>query len=101
MLVLRFRAAGSPYAIAVSRVVEVSPRVPLRAVPQAPPHLVGLLRYRGGAVPVVDLGVLMGGEPAPDRLDTRLILADAGREGGCLVALVAERVVDVRDLDES
>ena len=82
MLVLTFRVAGVPFAIAVGRVVEVVPRVPLRAVPHAPAHLAGLLRYRGGVVPVVDLGLLMGGPACGDRLDTRIVLADAGREGG-------------------
>lgn len=101
MLVLTFRVAGVPYAIAVARVIEVVPRVPLRAVPHAPSHLAGLLRYRGGVVPVVDLGLLMGGPACGERLNTRIVLVDAGREGGGMVGLVAERVDDVRALDES
>src|SRR5947209_18583829 len=101
MLVLKFRVAEVPYAVAVRRVVEVVPRVGLRALPHAPAHLAGLLRYRGGVVPVVDLGVLMGGRACRDRLDTRIILLDAGREDGGLVGLVAERVDDVRPIDES
>ena len=96
MLVLTFRVAEVPYAVAVRRVVEVVPRVGLRALPHAPGHLAGLLRYRGGVVPVVDLGLLMGGAACRDRLDTRIILVDAGRRGGGLVGLVAERVDDVR-----
>jgi chemotaxis-related protein WspB len=100
MLVLTFRVAGVPYAVAVRRVVEVVPRVELRALPHAPGHLVGLLRYRGGAVPVVDLGLLMGGAACRDRLDTRIILVDGGSGMG-LMGLVAERVDDVREVDES
>ena len=61
MLVLTFRVAEVPYAVAVRRVVEVVPRVGLAGVPHAPGYLAGLLRCRGGAVPVVDLGLLMGG----------------------------------------
>ncbi len=104
MLVLTFRILGVPYAIAVGRVVEVVPRVGLRALPHAPEHLVGLLRYRGGAVPVVDLGLLMGAGACRDRLDTRLILVDAGVHGGTglgYLALVAEGVDEVRVVDES
>ncbi len=100
MLVLRFRVAGLPYAVPVARVVEVVPRVGLREVPHAPPHLAGLLRYRGGAVPVVDLGLLMGPGSCRDRLDTRIILVEGGPGGG-VVGLVAEAVDDVRALDES
>ncbi len=100
MLVLTFRVAEVPYAVAVRRVVEVVPRVELRAIPHAPKHLAGLLRYRGGAVPVVDLGLLMGGVACRDRLDTRIILVEAGGGSG-LLGLVAERVDDVRLVDES
>lgn len=100
MLVLTFRVAGVAYAVAVARVAEVVPRVGLRGVPHAPAHLAGLLRYRGGAVPVVDLGLLMGPAPCRDRLDTRIILVDAGPGGG-LLGLIAEEVDDVRALDES
>jgi chemotaxis-related protein WspB len=99
MLVLTFRVADIPYAVAVRRVVEVVPRVELRAIPHAPGHLAGLLRYRGDAVPVVDLGMLMSGSACPDRLDTRIILVDRGTEG--LLGLVAERVDEVRAVDES
>jgi len=78
MLVLTFRVAEVPYGVPVGRVIEVVPRVTLRGLPHAPGHLAGLLRYRGDAVPVVDLGLLMGGIACPDRLDTRIILVDAG-----------------------
>ncbi len=100
MLVLTFRVADVPYAVAVRRVVEVVPRVELRELPHAPACLVGLLRYRGGAVPVIDLGLLMGGAACRDRLDTRIILVEGGSGPG-LIGLVAERVDDVREVDES
>ena len=82
MLVLTFRVNDIPYAVPVRRVVEVVPRVELRAIPHAPDYLAGLLRYRGGAVPVVDLGLLMGEVACPDRLDTRIILVEAGLGDG-------------------
>lgn len=103
MLVLTFEVAGSPFAVAVRRVVEVVPRVPLRAVPHAPEDLAGLLHFRGMAVPVIDLGARLGRGRCADRLNTRIILAE-GRphEPGQpvnLVGLVAERVDDVRTVD--
>ncbi len=104
MLVLTFRVADVPYAVAVRRVVEVVPRVALRAIPHAPRFLAGLLRYRGGAVPVVDLGLLMGETACCDRLDTRIILVDCGLHGGeglGYLGLIAERVDNVQLVDES
>jgi chemotaxis-related protein WspB len=104
MLVLMFRVADVAYAVSVKRVVEVVPRVTLREIPHAPVYLAGLLRYRGGAVPVVDLGLLMGGSACVDRLDTRIILVDGGVHGGSglgFLGLIAERVEDVLVVDES
>ena len=104
MLVLTFQVAGVPYAVAVKRVVEVVPRVALRSLPHARHYLSGLLRYRGGAVPVVDLGLLMGDQACDDRLDTRIILVDGGIHGGSglgFLGLVAERVDDVMTVEES
>ncbi|MFO0890909.1 MAG: chemotaxis protein CheW [Isosphaeraceae bacterium] len=125
MLLLTFRAAEDRYAVDVSRVVEVVPRVVLRRLPHAPAFLRGLFDYRGAVVPVVDLGVLLGSEPCSDRLSTRIILVDllsgdqsrdrraaAGRRDGTedpdeggepratgpgrrLVGLIAEHVSDV------
>ena len=104
MLVLKFRVTGLSFAVAVTTVVEVVPRVELRPLPHALPHVAGLLRYRGGAVPVVDLGLLMGESACRDRLDTRIILVDVGRHGGVgsgFLAMVAERVDQVTLIDET
>ena len=74
MLLLTFNAGPNRYAIDVMWVLELVPRVELRSVPHAPPHLSGLLGYRGSVVPVVDLGILLGSEACRDRLSTRIIL---------------------------
>ncbi len=76
MLLLTFRAAENLYAIDVTRVVEVVPRVNLRRLPHAPHFLAGVFDYRGTVVPVIDLGVLLGSESCRDRLSTRTILVD-------------------------
>ena len=76
MLLLTFQAAGQLYAVDAARIVEVVPRVNLRPLPHAQAFLAGVFEYRGDVVLVVDLGVLLGAEPAPDRLSTRIILVD-------------------------
>jgi len=76
MLLLTFQAAGQLYAADAARIVEVVPRVNLRPLPHAPAFLAGVFEYRGDVVLVVDLGVLLGAGPAPDRLSTRIILVD-------------------------
>ena len=100
MLVLTFQVDGIPYAVPVSQVIEVIPRVELRPVPHAPRSLLGLLHYRGGAVPVVDLGLLLGATPCVERLDTRILLVRAVLGGGGdRLGLVAERVNELVEVD--
>lgn len=76
MLLLTFQSAGALYGVDAAGVVSVIPRVRLRVLPHAPAFLAGVFEYRGEVVSVVDLGVLLGSAPSPDRLSTRIILAD-------------------------
>lgn len=107
MLLLMFRAAGQRYAVEAARVVEVVPRVRLRPLPHAPAHLAGVFEYRGEVVSVVDVGVLLGATPAPDRLSTRIILVDrrpeprAADAPRAMLGLVAEDVDDLVPVDPS
>ena len=64
MLLLTFTAGPNRYAIDVTRIVELVPRVELRKIPHAPAFLAGLLGYRGKVVPVIDLGLLLDVPPA-------------------------------------
>jgi chemotaxis-related protein WspB len=102
MLLLVFHVADEPYAVEATRVVEVVPRLDLRPLPHAPEGLAGLLRYRGGMVPVIDLGILLGNRPCPPLLSTRIILVDeqspARRQP--VLGLIAEQVGDVRNVDD-
>ncbi len=86
--------AGSWYAVEAARVVEVVPWVPLRPLPHAPDHVVGLLPYRGRVVPVVDLAALFGTGHCTSRLSTRiLVLGIAGQPS---FGLLAERIMDLQ-----
>jgi chemotaxis-related protein WspB len=76
MMLLVLRVMGSLYAIDVTRVVEVAPRVDLRKLPHAPGFLVGVLDYQGIVVPVLDLAIMLGGQGSRNLLSTRLILVD-------------------------
>jgi chemotaxis-related protein WspB len=100
MLLLTFRAAGNAYAVEARRVIEIVPRIAVRTVPHAPGFLVGLIHYRGAIVPVIDMGLLMGGAACRTTLDTRIIIAEypvASRDQGML-GLLAERVNDLKDV---
>ncbi|WP_422929864.1 chemotaxis protein CheW [Singulisphaera sp. PoT] len=100
MLLLTFRVAKDAYAVDASQVVEVVPRVSLRAVPHSPPYLAGMFHYRDTIAPVVDLSVLMGAGRCSNRLSTRIILVQAPVAGRAqaLLGLMAERVDDLRSV---
>jgi chemotaxis-related protein WspB len=101
MLLLTFTVHGGPYALDVAGVIELVPRVELRAIPHAPAYLAGLLGYRGEVVPVIDLGLLLGSSPGADRLSTRIILVKSTPDGqnrkgdAGHLGLIAERVIDL------
>ena len=101
MLVLTFLVDQIFYAVPVSQVIEVVPRVELRPVPHAPRCFLGLLRYRSSAIPVIDLGLLMGQTACVDRLDTRILLVRTMlREGGDdRLGLLAEQVNEIVEVD--
>src|SRR5256885_2780663 len=85
------------YVIGASRIFEVAPLVELRALPQAPRGLAGLMNYRGKPVPVLDLCQLTSDRHASQRLSTRIIILKhpLAKQGERLVGLIAERVTQV------
>jgi chemotaxis-related protein WspB len=74
MLFLLFQLGSDRYALAAEDVVEVLPLIALKQLPQAPKGITGLLNYRGQPVPVLDLSLLALGQPAAQRVSTRLLI---------------------------
>lgn len=98
MLGLGFQVGGQRYALSCRQVLEVVPLAHVRPLPGAPPHLVGVMVYRGMSVPVIDLCILLIGTPAVARLSTRIIVAS--NEGQTL-GLIGEHVTEVVQIDEA
>jgi chemotaxis-related protein WspB len=76
MLLLTFTVGANRYAVDVTTVVELVPRVELQLIPHSPAFLAGLLGYRGKVVPVIDLGLLLDVGACRDCLSTRIILVN-------------------------
>ena len=93
-----FRVAGEDFAIDIMRVREIIPPAPLTPVPEAPPHIAGVLRLRGEVVPVVDLHGRLGLPPAaPSRRARYVVVKVAGR----LLGLMVDEVCEVLRLPRS
>jgi purine-binding chemotaxis protein CheW len=88
------------FAVPVEQVREIlDMRQPFR-IPEAPPHLAGLIDVRGQAVPVIDLRLKLGLAPRDVSADTRILVLDVPMEGHNLsLALIADRVFEVTGLD--
>ncbi len=93
MLFVVFQSGKDRYALEARRVVEVVPFLELKRIPQAPPGVRGMFIYRGRPVPAIDLSDLTQGQPAAERLSTRIIIMDCPDRRGQsrLLGLVAEK----------
>jgi purine-binding chemotaxis protein CheW len=88
------------YGIPVDRVQEILDLRPVAPIPGAPPHLLGVIDLRGDTVPVIDLRLLLGLDPAEDTPQTRILvvlLRSDGRQS--VIGLRTDRVIDVTSLD--
>ncbi|GAB4070775.1 chemotaxis protein CheW [Ancylobacter sonchi] len=101
MLFLMFRIGKDRYVLDVEQIEQVLPLMAAKALPGAPPGVVGVINYRGDPVPLIDLSALATGEPSALVMSTRIILVryPAPGEGEHRLALCAERVIDTIQRD--
>jgi purine-binding chemotaxis protein CheW len=93
--------AEEVFAAPVERVQEILEMRPIARLPQAPINLLGMIDVRGQGVPVLDLRLSLGVEPAEDSENTRIVvLRLAGGEKDLTVGLRADRVFEVTVLDQ-
>ncbi len=101
MQLLTFTVADQAYAIESRKVVEVLPLVPARPIPHTPGYVRGIFTYRGGLVPLIDLGRRLADSPVAERLSTRVIVVEcavptpAGPPRSARMGLVAENVISI------
>jgi len=94
---LLFRIAEQRFALDAREVAEVLPRRPLKPIAHAPAWVAGVLAHRGALVPVIDMGALSFGLPAPVRTSTRLVLVHYRVEPSrpdLLLGLILEQATD-------
>lgn len=78
MLLVLFSIGDTRYGMAATRVRRIEVDAGLRRIPGTPRAVAGLLMTHEGPVPVVDLSLLTEGEPAPARLNTRILIIERG-----------------------
>ncbi len=87
-----FRLNGDDFAIDAARVLEVAPYAPVTRIPGAPSFIRGAVSVRARPIPVVDLALKFGFEPAPISRWTCLVLVSVtiGDETPVLACIVDE-----------
>jgi len=72
--VVIFRLADCSYAVNIASVREIIRPQPITFVPQAPPHVVGVINLRSSIVPVLDLRSRCGLPPNEESRDNRVVV---------------------------
>jgi purine-binding chemotaxis protein CheW len=81
-----FRVGESEYVLAASDVLQMESYSGAVKVPGTAPYVAGLMQVRGRVVPIIDLRVRFGLEPAEPTLNTRVVVVQSGeRTVGLLV----------------
>jgi purine-binding chemotaxis protein CheW len=89
------------FAAPVEKVQEILEMRPIARLPQAPANLLGIIDVRGQGIPVLDLRLTLGVEPAEDSENTRIVVLRIGNAGKVLtVGLRVDRVFEVTVLDQ-
>lgn len=99
---LSFELGGEVYAVEVERVEVVLETAPITRVPKAPPHLRGVINYRGTVIPVADLRIRFGeGSTSADEGSSIIVLHIRYDGEDLVVGLLADAVREVIDLESS
>lgn len=93
-----FQVAGAEYVLPSDTVLQMESFAGATPVPGAPPFVMGIVQIRGRVVPVVDLRVRFGQDPAPLGIDSRIII---GQFGDRVVGLLVDSAREVVKLSAS
>jgi purine-binding chemotaxis protein CheW len=87
-----FEVHGRAYALDVERVREITRSLEVAPLPKAPALIEGMIELRGTAVPIVDLGRALGGDPIPPTKQARIVIVETD---GLVLGLRVAAATDV------
>jgi purine-binding chemotaxis protein CheW len=97
---LTFELGNETYGFEILRVREIRGWTPVTSIPQAPPHVLGILNLRGSIVPVMDLRMRFALERAQYTNATVIIVISVHSQAGQReVGVVVDGVSDVVDVN--
>lgn len=98
---LTFSLGNEEYGLEILKVREIIGYMNITAVPRTPNFVKGVINLRGQVIPVIDLRLRFGMEPADITDQTCIIVAEVNQNGRAFNAgLIVDRVQEVLDIDK-
>jgi purine-binding chemotaxis protein CheW len=94
---LTFSLAGEEYGLEILKVREIIGIVDITSMPQMPGYVKGVMNLRGKVIPVIDLRLKFGLDPAEYTEQTCIVVVDVGS----LVGVIVDNVQEVLDIDKA
>jgi purine-binding chemotaxis protein CheW len=94
---LTFSLASEEYGLEILKVREIIGIMDITCMPQMPNYVKGVINLRGKVIPVIDLRLKFGLEPAEYTEQTCIVVVDVGS----LVGVIVDTVQEVLDIDGS
>lgn len=91
---LTFSLAGEEYGVEILKVREIIKIMDITSIPQVPGDVKGVINLRGKVIPVIDLRLKFGMEPADYTDQTCIVVVDVG----ALVGVIVDTVQEVLDI---
>ena len=89
------------FALDISTVREIQDVTTITRIPQASPHMRGVVNLRGNAVPVLDIKLQFGMARTEQTIHTRIIILECVRNGKEVhVGVLADSVKEVLEIED-
>lgn len=98
---LTFFVAGEEYAIPILRVREIIEYSRVTRVPSTPPYIRGVINLRGSVIPVIDLAVKFGLEPAAITKTSCIVVVELSGSEQTIMGVIADSVRQVVDFAQN
>ncbi|MCX6135355.1 MAG: chemotaxis protein CheW [Ignavibacteriales bacterium] len=93
-----FKIGDEEFGVDILKVQEINRMLDITRVPNAPPHVVGVINLRGKVIPVVDLREKFGMERKDHDKNTRIVVMELG---GRIIGFVVDAVSEVLRIPRS
>ncbi len=98
---LTFTLADQEYGLEILKVREIIGFMEITMVPQAPPHVKGVMNLRGRVIPVIDLRTIFSMPVAEITDESCIIVVETSQDDRSFsVGIAVDRVVEVLDIEQ-